>query len=78
MKVGSKIDVFLEKIENKNGEIVVSREKARRAKSWKKMEKAFENKEEIQRQSLFQDVKGGFVCECMIHVLFSASFTARS
>ena len=45
--VGSKIDVLLEKIENKNGEIVVSREKAKRTKSWKKMEKAFENKEEV-------------------------------
>ena len=36
--IGSKIDVLLEKIENKNGEIVVSREKARRVKSLKKME----------------------------------------
>ena len=47
IEVGSKIDVLLERIENKNGEIVVSREKARRAKSWKRMEKAFENKEEV-------------------------------
>ena len=37
IEIGSKIEVLLEKIENKNGEIVVSREKARRAKSWKKM-----------------------------------------
>ena len=29
IEVGSKIDVLLEKIENKNGEVVVSREKAR-------------------------------------------------
>ena len=41
IEIGSKIDVLLEKIENKNGEVVVSREKARRAKSWKKMEKLF-------------------------------------
>ena len=41
IEVGSKIDVFLEKIENKNGEIVVSREKAKRAKSWKKNGKSF-------------------------------------
>ena len=47
IQIGSKIDVLLEKIENKNGEIVVSREKARRAKSWKKMEKAYESKEEV-------------------------------
>ena len=48
IEVGSKIDVLLERIENKNGEIVVSREKARRAKSWRKMEKAFENNEEVE------------------------------
>ena len=59
IEVGSKIDVLLEKIENKNGEIVVSREKARRAKSWKKMEKAFENKEEI-KGIIISRVKGGF------------------
>ena len=45
--VGSKIEVLLEKIENNLGEVVISREKARRAKSWKKMEDAFENKEDV-------------------------------
>ncbi len=57
--VGSKIEVLLEKIENRDGEIVVSREKARRAKSWKKMEKAFENKEEV-KGIIISRVKGGF------------------
>ena len=46
--VGSKIEVLLEKIENKNGEVVVSRTKALRAKSWSKMEKAFAENKEIQ------------------------------
>jgi len=59
IEVGSKIEVLLEKIENKNGEIVISREKARRAKSWKKMEKAFENKEEV-TGIIISRVKGGF------------------
>jgi len=59
IEVGSKIDVLLEKIENKNGEVVVSREKAKRAKSWKKMEKAFENKEEV-TGIIISKVKGGF------------------
>ena len=38
--VGSKVDVFLENIENKSGEVVVSREKARRArhgKRWRRL-----------------------------------------
>ena len=70
IEVGSKIDVFLEKIENKNGEIVVSREKAKRAKSWKKMEKAFENKEEV-RGIIISRCKGGFIvnvdsCLCFL------------
>ena len=47
IKVGSKVNVLLEKIENRSGDVVVSREKARKAQSWKKMEKAFENKEEV-------------------------------
>jgi len=68
--IGSKIDVLLEKIENKNGEIVVSREKARRVKSWKKMEKAFENKEEV-KGIIISKCKGGFVvnvdsCLCFL------------
>jgi len=70
IEIGSKIDVLLEKIENKHGEIVVSREKARRAKSWKKMEKAFENKEEI-KGIIISKCKGGFVvnvdsCLCFL------------
>ena len=70
IEVGSKVDVLLEKIENKDGEIVVSREKARRAKSWKKMEKAFENKEEV-TGIIISKCKGGFVvnvdsCLCFL------------
>ena len=47
IKIGSKIDVLLEKLENKSGDVVISREKARKARSWKKMETAFEKKEEV-------------------------------
>jgi small subunit ribosomal protein S1 len=70
LEIGSKVDVLLEKIENRDGEIVVSREKARRAKSWKKMEKAFENKEEV-KGIIISKCKGGFVvnvesCLCFL------------
>ena len=60
IQIGSKVDVLLEKIENRDGEIVVSREKARRAKSWKKMEKAFETKKRL-KVLLFLKLKVGFV-----------------
>ncbi len=70
IEVGSKIDVLLEKIENRDGEVVVSREKARRAKSWKKMEKAFETKQEV-KGIIISKCKGGFVvnvdsCLCFL------------
>ena len=62
IEIGSKIEVLLEKIENKIGNVVVSREKARKAHSWKKMEKAFENKEKI-KGVIISKCKGGFIVD---------------
>ena len=62
IKVGQKIEVFLEKIENFSGDIVISREKARRAKTWKKMEKSFENKEDV-TGVIISRCKGGFIVD---------------
>ena len=45
-KVGQTIDVFRENREFK-GEIIISRDKARRIAAWKKMEKVFETQEEL-------------------------------
>jgi len=60
IKIGSKIDVYLERIESFRGEIVVSRDKARKLKAWKKMEKVFETKEEMTGY-ITGKVKGGFI-----------------
>ena len=70
LKVGSNIDVFLEKIESYKGEIVVSREKARRMGSLKRMQKAFETQEEVEG-IITNKVKGGFIvnidsCLCFL------------
>ena len=62
IEVGSKIEVLLEKIENFAGDVVISREKARRAKTWGKLEKAFENKEEV-KGIIISRCKGGFVVD---------------
>ena len=62
IKIGSKVEVLLEKIENKSGDVVVSREKARKAHSWKKMEKAFANKEKV-KGVILSRCKGGFIVE---------------
>ena len=61
LKVGSTIDVYLERIESFRGEIVISREKARRMNAWKKMERVFETKEELTGY-ITGRVKGGFIC----------------
>tara|TARA_A100001015_G_scaffold304289_1_gene395271 strand:+ start:4335 stop:6050 length:1716 start_codon:yes stop_codon:yes gene_type:complete len=60
IKVGSKIDVYLERIESFKGEIIVSRDKARKMKAWKKLEKVFETQEEMTGY-ITGRVKGGFV-----------------
>ena len=60
LKVGSSIDVYLERIESFKGEIVISRDKARKMKAWKKMEKVFETQEEMTGY-ITGKVKGGFI-----------------
>ena len=60
LKVGSNIDVYLERIESFRGEIIISRDKARKMKAWKKMEKVFETQEEMTGY-ITGKVKGGFI-----------------
>ena len=63
IKVGSKIDVLLEKLEsNYSGDVVISREKCRRLKTWKKMEKAFEEKKDV-KGTIISKCKGGFIVD---------------
>ena len=60
LKVGSQIDVYLDRIESFKGEIIISRDKARKMKAWKKMEKVFETQEELTGY-ITGKVKGGFI-----------------
>ena len=60
LKIGSQIDVYLERIESFKGEIIISRDKARKMKAWKKMEKVFETQEEM-TGFITGKVKGGFI-----------------
>ena len=60
IKIGSQIDVYLERIESFKGEIVISRDKARKMKAWKKLEKVFETQEEMTGY-ITGKVKGGFI-----------------
>ena len=60
IKIGSLIDVYLERIESFKGEIIISRDKARKMKAWKKLEKVFETQEEMTGY-ITGKVKGGFI-----------------
>ena len=62
LKIGSVVNVYLERIESFKGEIVVSREKAKRMVAWKRVMKLFETQEETVGY-LKGRVKGGMVCE---------------
>ena len=56
------IPVLLEKIEDKNGEVVVSASKARKIVGWEKLVKAYENNEPVNGK-IISKVKGGCVVE---------------
>src|SRR3546814_13832452 len=59
LKVGDEVEVYLERMENKNGEAMLSREKAKREEAWTQLAKAFNNNERV-TGTIFGRVKGGF------------------
>ncbi len=62
VKVGDMVEVALDALEDGFGETRLSREKAKRARIWSSLEKAFEN-EEIVKGLISGKVKGGFTVE---------------
>jgi small subunit ribosomal protein S1 len=62
LKTGDEVEVFLERIENANGDAVLSRDKARREESWVNLEKSFEAEERVEGV-IFGRVKGGFTVD---------------
>jgi small subunit ribosomal protein S1 len=69
IRVGDIVDVYLERMENRNGEAVLSREKARREEAWALLEKAFEASERV-TGTIFGRVKGGFTVDLSGAVAF--------
>ncbi|TKA91157.1 30S ribosomal protein S1 [Guyparkeria sp. SB14A] len=62
ISVGEEVEVALDAVEDGFGETRLSREKALRARAWKKLEKAFDN-DEIVTGRISGKVKGGFTVE---------------
>ena len=62
IKIGEKIPVLLERIEDKNGEVVVSASKAQKIKGWDKLVEAYEKNEPIMGK-ITSKCKGGCIVE---------------
>lgn len=62
VQVGDVVDLFVERYEDRDGSIVLSREKARREEAWTNLEKAFAASQRVDGV-LFGRVKGGFTVD---------------
>src|SRR5246500_1753723 len=62
INVGDTVEVYLERMEDKNGEAVLSREKARREEAWTQLEKTFKENQRV-TGIIFGRVKGGFTVD---------------
>ena len=62
VKPGDTVELFVERYEDRDGAIVLSREKARREESWTNIEKAFAANQRVMG-SIYGRVKGGFTVD---------------
>ena len=62
LSIGEEIDVYLDKIENHNGDCILSRSKAKSKEIWAEIEKSFEAGELVEGV-ITGKVKGGLSCE---------------
>jgi len=69
IQVGDTVEVFVDRYEDRDGLVVLSREKARREESWNELEKAFEGNQRV-NGVIFGRVKGGFTVDLSGAVAF--------
>ncbi|MBE1236771.1 30S ribosomal protein S1 [Phaeovibrio sulfidiphilus] len=62
LHIGDRVDVFVERYEDKDGLIVLSREKARREEAWNELEKSFNEGQRV-KGVIHNRVKGGFTVD---------------
>ena len=62
VKPGDLIELYVERYEDRDGSIVLSREKARREEAWTSLEKAFEAQQRV-NGTIYGRVKGGFTVD---------------
>jgi len=69
IKDGNTVDVFVERYEDRDGVVRLSREKARREEAWTELEKSFKATERV-NGVIFGRVKGGFIVDLSGAVAF--------
>ncbi len=69
VQIGDEVDVYLERYENRHGDAVLSREKARREEAWTLLETAFKETTRVEGV-IFGRVKGGFTVDLSGAVAF--------
>ncbi len=62
INIGDEIEVYVERMEDRNGQAVLSRDKARREEAWGLLEASFEKQERV-TGIIFGKVKGGFTVD---------------
>lgn len=62
LSVGSEVEVFVDRIENADGEAMLSRDRARREAAWDKLESEFGEGKRVEGR-IFGRVKGGFTVD---------------
>ncbi len=62
IKENDKLEVYLEKIEDKNGEVIVSATRAQKIRGWYILEKAYDNNENV-KGKIVSKCKGGVIVE---------------
>lgn len=64
LKVGEMVEVFLESVENKDGNVILSRKRADFVRIWEKIQGAFDNLDILQGRCI-RRIKGGIVMDLM-------------
>ena len=62
VSIGDEVEVYVERMEDRNGQAVLSRDKARREEAWGVLEASFEKQERV-TGVIFGKVKGGFTVD---------------
>lgn len=69
LSVGDTVDVYIERYEDREGMIKLSRERARREEAWLELEKAYKDQVRV-TGTIFGRVKGGFIVDLAGAVAF--------